>query len=267
MMAEANTVLTSEKTNGRCTITLHRPEIHNALNDALIDALAEAVQAAGADEQVRYLVIAGEGKSFCAGADLTWMRSVVDASIEESKADAARLVVALEAMIHCPKPVIGRVHGAALGGGMGLVAACDLVVAAPRALFGLTEVRLGLAPAMIFPFLLRKVQRQHLLWAALTGERFRADRALELGLVNEVADDLDRVIDGWAQALMQAGPAGLDAVKQLFDRVPQLSWEQARSFTVELIARLRCGPEGQDGMRAFLERRKPRWIEGPTGSQ
>jgi len=266
-MVEPSPVLTSEKSSGRCTITLRRPEIHNALNDALIDGLAEAVTTAGADEAVRYLVIAGEGKSFCAGADLTWMRSVIDASIEENKADAARLVVALEAMLHCPKPVIGRVHGAALGGGMGLVAACDLVVAAPRAQFGLTEVRLGLAPAMIFPFLLRKVQRQHLLWAALTGERFRADRALELGLVNQVAEDLDSVIDGWAQALLQAGPAALDAVKQLFDRVPQLGWEEARAFTVDLIARLRCGPEGQDGMRAFLERRKPHWLEAPAGSR
>ncbi|MBW2734010.1 MAG: enoyl-CoA hydratase/isomerase family protein, partial [Deltaproteobacteria bacterium] len=196
----------------RLTLTLCRPEVHNALNDTLIDALRVAFEEASEDAALRCVVVEGEGRSFCAGADLTWMKALVDASPEENRADARRLVRLLDAMVACKRPVIARVHGAALGGGMGLVAACDLVVAHPKARFGLTEVRLGLAPAMIFPYLLRKVQRQHLLAAALTGERFDAEQAWRLGVVNEVSEDLDAVIARWEAALVASGPAAVSAV-------------------------------------------------------
>ncbi|MDR5683517.1 MAG: enoyl-CoA hydratase-related protein [Armatimonadota bacterium] len=253
-------VLRVEVDGSSLSITLSRPEVHNALSADLIDALGAAFRDAARRPGIRYVVLSGEGPSFCAGADLHWMRSTVHASLEDNRRDAARLAEMLDAVVGCPRPVVARVHGAVLGGGMGLVAACDLAVAEPGAVFGLTEVRLGLVPAMIFPFLLRKVSRSHLLWAALTGERFPAHRALEMGLVNAVADDPDDVVAGWARSLQAGGPEALAQVKHLFDQVHRLSPQEAREFTVDLIARLRTGPEGQEGMRAFLERRRPSWM-------
>lgn len=252
-------VLKTELSNYRATLTINRPETHNALNDELIDALDSAVAKFSANDDVRMIVLAGEGKSFCAGADLKWMKAVVNASVEENKADAGRLVGLLNRMLICPKPIVARVQGAVYGGGMGLLAACDLVVATPEASFGLTEVRLGLVPAMIFPFLLRKTAPQQLLRAAITGERFRADRAAEMGLVDEVNGDLDEVISGWERAFLSSGPQALGRVKELFNGVPQRSFLEAQQFTLDMIAEARAGQEGQEGMRAFLERRRATW--------
>jgi len=243
----------------RLTLTLSRPEVHNALNAELIDALGAAVRQASAADGIRYVVLEGDGPSFCAGADLGWMRAALAATRAQNEADAGRFVDALEAIVRCPKPVIARVHGAALAGGMGLVAACDLAVAGPGALFGLTEVRLGLVPAMIFPYLLRKVARRDLHWAALTGERFGPQHARDMGLVNEVAEDVDRVIAHWADGLVAAAPHAQARVKDMLDTLPGLTWEAARAYTVTLIAEVRAGPEGQEGMRAFLEKRRPSW--------
>lgn len=245
---------------GRLTLTLSRPELRNALNDELIDGLAAAVVAAGDDDATRVIVLAGEGKAFCAGADLNWMRKQVTSSLEENKRDAKRLVGLLDAIVESPRPVIARVQGAALGGGMGLVAACDLVVAEPSAKFGLTEVRLGLAPAMIFPYLLRRVLRHELLALGLSGERFDARRGQAIGLVTEVAEDLDAGVDRWVNTLALGGPQALAKVKQLFNRVPALGREAAVDFTVETIAELRRGPEGQEGMAAFLQKRAASWV-------
>ena len=262
-MYPSDELLKTQRDGSRLTLTLNRPAIHNALNDVLIDQLKHAIARAGNDPSVRLVVIAGEGRSFCAGADLGWMKSMVGASIEQSKADASRLVAMLDAIVFCPKPVIARVHGAALGGGMGFIAACDLVAATPRAQFGLTEVRLGIVPAMIFPYLVRKVQRHHLLWAALTGSRFRADRAAELGLVNQVSDEIDSVIDEWQAELAECGPQALGGVKTLFHQVPQLDWSSAQAMTTDMIAAIRVGEEGQEGMRAFLEKRPAAWKMAP----
>jgi len=245
----------------RTTITLSRPEVHNALDPVLLGALTEAFQRTTREPDVRVVVLAADGPSFCAGADLRWMRAAVGASLEDNRRDAAQLADLLGTIVTCPKPVIARVHGAVLGGGMGLVAACDLAVARPDATFGLTEVRLGLVPAMIFPFLLRKVAPAELLWAALTGSRFSAERAHRMGLVNAVASDPDAVVDEWEEALCAAGPHALAAVKELFRTVPHLGPEEAKQFTVDLIARVRTGEEAQEGMRAFLEKRKPSWQE------
>ncbi|MGQ0571395.1 MAG: enoyl-CoA hydratase-related protein [Armatimonadota bacterium] len=250
----------------RLTILLSRPEVHNAFDEAMIEALDDAFRGIAGRDNVRYVVLAGEGASFCAGADVGWMRRMAGASPDENRADARRLADMLESVATCPKPVIARVHGAALGGGVGLVAACDLAVAVPGASFRLSEVRLGLTPAVIFPLLLRKVTRHEVLWAALTGERFSAARARDMGLVHEVAGDLDTAIDRWAQALLAGGPHALAAVKELFNKVPQLSWESAREMTVDLIARLRAGSEAREGMQAFFERRRPDWsLPGDAG--
>jgi len=243
----------------RLTLTLSRPEVHNALNAELIDALGAAVRSNAADHGIRYIVLEGEGPSFCAGADLGWLRASLEATRAQNEADAGRLVDTLDAIVRCPKPVIARVHGAALAGGMGLVAACDLAVAGPGALFGLTEVRLGLVPAMIFPYLLRKVAAHSLRWAAITGERFGPQHARDMGLVNEVAEDIDRVIAHWADSLVAAAPHAQARVKGMFDTLPGMTWDSARAYTVALIAEVRAGPEGQEGMRAFLEKRRPSW--------
>jgi methylglutaconyl-CoA hydratase len=247
----------------RLSVTLARPDVHNALSADLIDAITSAFRDAGKWPGVRYVVVAADGPSFCAGADLHWMRSTAAASLEENRRDALRLAEMLDAIVQSPFPVIARVHGAVLGGGVGLVAACDLAVAEPSAVFGLTEVRLGLVPAMIFPFLLRRLSRSHLLWAALTGDRFPAHRALEMGLVNAVSEDPGAVAAGWGRSLEAGGPEALANVKRLFNAVPHLNLQEVREFTVDLIARVRSGREGQEGMRAFLEKRKPAWLQPP----
>ncbi|MDQ7858252.1 MAG: enoyl-CoA hydratase-related protein [Armatimonadota bacterium] len=253
------TLLRLQVEGPRLSITLARPEVHNALNGELIAALGRAVREAAALPEVRYVVLAGEGPSFCAGGDLAFMRAMAGRPAEVNRVEAGALFETLDAMVSCPKPIIARVHGAALAGGMGLVAAADLAVAHPAARFGLTEVRVGVPPAMIFPFLLRKVARHHLLWAALTGERFPAARALEMGLVNEVAEDPDGVVATWGRDLLAGGPEALAGVKHLARRLPQLSWDEVRALTVDLIVRSAVSPEGQEGMLAFLEKRRPRW--------
>ena len=243
----------------RLEVVLNRPQVHNALNPELLSALTEAFQEAARRPEVRYVVLSAEGPSFCAGADLEWMRQAAFASWEENQQDASRVFTALQAVAECPKPVVARVHGTTLGGGVGLVAACDLAVATPTATFGLSEVRLGLVPAMILPFLARKVHRSALSWAVLTATRFPAARALEMGLVHAVSEQPDEVVSEWGQAFLQAAPGALAEAKRLLRTLPALPWDQAREEAVRAIATARAGPEGQEGVRAFLERRKPSW--------
>ncbi len=243
----------------RLEVVLNRPQVHNALNPELLSALTEAFQEAARRPEVRYVVLSAEGPSFCAGADLEWMRQAASASWEENQQDASRVFTALQAVADCPKPVVARVHGTTLGGGVGLVAACDLAVATPTATFGLSEVRLGLVPAMILPFLARKVHRSALSWAVLTATRFPAARALEMGLVHAVSEQPDEVVSEWGQAFLQAAPGALAEAKRLLRTLPALPWDQAREEAVRAIATARAGAEGQEGVRAFLERRKPSW--------
>lgn len=252
-------MLRVEARGNRLDVVLDRPQVHNALNPELLQALVEAFREAAGRQEVRYVVLSAEGPSFCAGADLAWMRQAATNSFEENQQDASRVFTALQAVADCPKPVVARVHGTTLGGGVGLVAACDLAVATPNATFGLSEVRLGLVPAMILPFLLRKVHPSALSWAVLTGSRFSAAQALEMGLVHAVSEDPDPVVSQWAEALLQAGPQALAEAKRLLHLLPSLPWDQAREEAVRTIAAVRVGPEAQEGMRAFLERRKPAW--------
>jgi methylglutaconyl-CoA hydratase len=243
----------------RLTVTLCRPRTHNALDAELIGSIGRAFREAAGHEGVRYVVLAGEGPSFCAGADLKWMQAAVNLSPEENRADAAHLAAALEAIATCPKPVIARVHGACLAGGMGLTAACDLAVAAPDAVFGLAEVRLGLVPAMVFPYLLQKIAPHQLLRVALTGERFPATQARDMGLIQELAEDPDEVVRRWGDMLLAGGPQALARVKALFRAVPGMSWAAAQQYGVEMIAEVRAGDEAQEGTQAFLQKRRPRW--------
>lgn len=249
-------------TDGRgvATLTLDRPEVRNAFDAALIGELADAAAALGADPAVRVVVLTGAGAVFSAGGDLSWMASAREWTHERNVADARRLDLLLRALDELPKPVVGRVNGDALGGGTGLVAVCDVAVAVEGARFGFTEVRLGLAPAVISPYVVRKVGRSFARAAFVTGERFSAARALAAGLVHEVvADaDLDVAVEAVVARCLRAGPTAVAAAKRLPD-LAELPPDEAGERTAELIATLRVGDEGQEGMRAFLERRPPTW--------
>ena len=242
-------------------VWLARPEVHNAFGAELIAELTAAFHGLAAAPGVRAVVLAGEGPSFSAGADVNWMKRSLAYTVEENLADARRLEGLFAGIAECPKPVIARVHGAALGGGAGLVAACDFAVAAEGARLGFTEVRLGILPAVISPFVLAKIGPGAARPLFLTGERFDAARALRIGLVQEVApaDQLDAAVDRIVKLLLGAGPEAIARAKRIVSHVPYLSREAARDFTTRLIAETRVTPEAQEGLRAFLEKRVAAW--------
>jgi methylglutaconyl-CoA hydratase len=231
-------------------IALARPERRNAFDAALIAELAAAFADVG---DARAVLLTGDGPSFSAGADVEWMRASVNLSFEDNVADALRLRAMLDAIDGCPAPVVARVQGHALGGGCGLIACCDIVVADPSALFAFSEVKLGIVPAVISPFALAKIGTSAARRWFVTGERFTADIALRIGLIHEVAVDLDAAIETIVGELLSAGPDAARAAKQLA-RAPQSAEE-----TANRIATHRTSAEGQEGLRAFLEKRKPNW--------
>jgi len=231
-------------------IAMARPERRNAFDVALIEELAAAFADVG---DVRAVVLSGDGPSFSAGADVEWMRSSVDLSYDENVADALRLRAMLDAIDSCPAPVVGRVQGHALGGGCGLVACCDVVIAEPTAQFAFSEVKLGIVPAVISPFALAKIGTGAARRYFVTGERFSADVALRIGLIHEVADDLDSAVERVVRELLSAGPAAARAAKELARRAESAEETAAR------IAAHRTSAEGQEGLRAFLEKRPPSW--------
>src|SRR5256884_3090278 len=234
-------------------ITLARPERRNAFNAELIGELNEAFSAVG---DARVVVLAGGGESFCAGADVEWQRSSIDLSLDENVEDALRLYRMLVAVDSCPAPVVARVQGFALGGGSGLVACADVVAAAPDATFGFTEVRLGIIPAVISPFVFAKIGTGAARRFFLTGERFDAATALRIGLVHEVADELDEAVDRIAGEILKSGPEATRAPQGPACEAPGEGEELAR-----IAAGLRAGAEGQEGLRAFLEKRSPSWTD------
>ncbi len=248
---------------GIATVTMNRPAVHNAFDDALIGELDRAFRALAADDAVRVVVLASEGKSFSAGADLNWMKRMAGYSDAENYADALGLARMLDAIDCCPKPVIAAVQGAALGGGVGLVAACDIAVAAEEAKFGLTEVRLGIIPAVISPHVIAAIGRRASRRYMLTGERFGAAEALRLGLVHEVVAgaELGAATQGIAEHLLKAGPEALAACKTLIRTVGDMPLgEEVAAYTARQIADRRASDEGREGIGAFLEKRKPRWM-------
>jgi methylglutaconyl-CoA hydratase len=242
-------------------VTLNRPEVHNAFNAQLIDELARAFTELSADEEVRAVVLRGEGKTFCAGADLHWMRSSLDLSHEENVADALRMAGMLEIIDTCPCPVVVRIQGAALGGGVGLTVVGDIAIADEDARFGFTETRLGIAPAVISPFAVRKLGESQARALFTTAERFDAQTALRIGLVHRVVRSvqLDATVEATLAEIGKNGPAAVRAAKRLARMVTHLPREEARRVTAETIAGLRVSPEGQEGIRAFLEKRTPSW--------
>ncbi len=243
--------LRTERDGDVLRITLARPDRRNAFDAQLIAELAEAFVDVG---RARAVVLAGDGPSFCAGADVDWMRSAVDLSYDENVADAMALRRMLEAIDACPAPVLCRVQGHALGGGAGLVACADVAVAAPDAVFAFSEAKLGIVPAVISPFALAKIGPSWGRRLFPTGERFDAATALRIGLVHEVETDLDGAIERIVRELRSAGPRAARTAKRLVLDAPLDAAETARRIAVR-----RTSEEGQEGLRAFLERRRPEW--------
>lgn len=243
-------------------VTMSRPEVHNAFNARLIGELQDAFARLNADDTVRAVVLQGAGPTFCGGADLNWMRASLELRHDENVADALRMADMFRTIDTCRHPVIGRIHNAALGGGAGLAAVCDIAIAAEGTKFGFTEARLGIAPAVISPFVLRKIGESHARALFMTAERFDAQRALHIGLVHRVVPtgELDGAVTATLKHIAQSGPAGMRAAKLMARTVLHLSDEEARETTAATIAGLRTSPEGQEGIRAFLEKRKATWV-------
>jgi methylglutaconyl-CoA hydratase len=242
-------------------LTLARPDVRNAFNDELVERLSQAAGRLARARTARVLVLQGDGPVFCAGADLNWMSRMVAYSREQNVIDASRLALMFQALDTLPMPVIARVQGAALGGGAGLAAVADIAVAAEDAVFGFTEVKLGILPAVISPYVLRKIGISAARELFLTGARFSAARAREIGLVHHVvaADQLDDRVEELVRELLTSGPGAIGVAKDLIRQVAGILPDDVIGLTSETIARQRVSDEGQEGMHAFLEKRSPAW--------
>jgi methylglutaconyl-CoA hydratase len=255
--------LTYNVENKVARVTLNRPDVHNAFNAVMIRELMMVFDDIALRSGIRVVVITGAGKSFCAGADLNWMRRVKDYSYEQNLKESLELAEMFHKIYASPKPTIARVNGTAIGGGTGLVAVCDLVIAAEQAKFSFSEVKLGLIPAAISPYVVKKCGEGRCREFFLTGERLTADKAMASGLVNKVVplEDLDKSVDELVDTLVSSGPEAIESCKTLLSSVPGMPLRDAKKYTAEMIAKLRISDEGQEGMAAFFEKRKPNWTK------
>jgi methylglutaconyl-CoA hydratase len=250
-----------EKTKSVATITIDRPSVKNAFDDILIRELTDALDVIAKDTSVRVMVLTGAGDVFSAGADLNWMKKVAHYTYDQNVQDALVFARMLEALYRLPKATIARVNGACMGGGVGLVSACDVGVSTRDAKYALREILLGIAPAAISPYVLRKIGEAQAHDYFLTGRTFDADRACQIGLINEVVDiaDLDTATEKWIQRFLKAGPKAVAATKHLINRVSWSHIEEVQELTARTIAGLRGSEEGQEGFNAFFEKRTPGW--------
>jgi methylglutaconyl-CoA hydratase len=254
-------MLTIDIAGGIARLTLDRPEIRNAFDDALIGKLTEALRRLDADASVRAVVLAGNGPAFCAGADLNWMKRMAGYTYEQNLADARALAQMLKTLDRMKKPTLARVHGPAFAGGVGLVAACDIAVGTPEAKFCLSEAKLGLSPATISPYVVRAMGERMARRYFLSAEVFDANEAYRLGLLTAVSasEKLDAEIDGILGHLLQGGPQALSKIKDLIRFVSGPVSDEMIDDTAARIAEIRVSPEGREGIAAFLEKRKPSW--------
>lgn len=245
-------------------VTLARPEVRNAFDDALIEELTRAFREAGEDAEARVVVLAGDGPSFCAGADVAWMRKAGGYSRAENEADAGRMARMLRGIDACPKPVVALAHGAAIGGGVGLVAAADIAIAAEGTVFSLAEVKLGILPAVISPYVLRAIGPRAAREVFLTGDRFDAREAHRIGLVHQVvpAGELSAAGGRRIASILTSAPEAVRVAKGLIEQVAWKTPEEAMPLTVRTIAERRASAEAKEGLTAFLEKRKPSWSRG-----
>ena len=240
---------------------MSRSDVRNAFDERMIAELHQAVDEVSGRDDIRAAVITGEGTVFSAGADVDWMRRLGQADYETNYQDALKLAYMLDTLSRCPRPTIASVNGPAIGGGTGLVAACDVAIADPTAFFSFSEVKIGLVPACIAPYVIRKVWEGRARELFITGRRITAHEAEKYGLVNHVADEgkLDFEVDALLEQSLTSGPNAVAAAKKLVRDVPEQSREEYINYTARMIAELRTSPEGQEGTRAFLEKRKPGW--------
>lgn len=260
-MANAYSTVALERDGRIARVTFNRPEIHNAFNATVITEMSSVFSDIERDKDIRVVLLTGEGKSFCAGADLNWMRAVVDQSFEENLAESNALADLFYQMYTCTRPIVGRINGAAIGGGTGFVALCDIAVAAESAKFSFSEVKIGVVPACIGPYVIKKLGEGKARELFITGERMVAARACAVGLVNKVVPDaeLDVEVNRLIDSILSSGPHAVAMAKRLVSEVPSMTPEQFKPYTAEMIARLRLSEEGQEGMSAFLNKRKPSW--------
>ncbi len=254
--------ITLEKDDRIARVTFCRPEIHNAFNSTMISEMTDVFGEIEKDNDIRVVVLTGEGKSFCAGADLNWMRGVIKQTFDQNLAESNALAGLFNKIYRCRRPVIGRINGAAIGGGTGFVAVCDMAIAARSAKFSFSEVKIGVVPACIGPYVVKKMGEGRARELFITGERMNAERAHEVGLVNKVVDDdqLDDAVDALVKTLLSSGPEAVAMAKKLVREVPEMTAAQFKPYTAEMIAKLRVSDEGQEGMDAFLNKRKPKWV-------
>ena len=258
-----NTIELEYAEKGFATLWLDRPEKNNAFNAEMIRELVLAIDQVQANKNLRFLLLRGRGKHFCAGADLAWMQQSAQLDFNANLNDARELAELMYSLYHLKLPTLAVVQGAAFGGAVGLVACCDMAIGAHDALFSLSEVRIGLAPAVISPFVVKALGERATRRYAMTGERFSGERARELGLLSETyaAAELDDALYGWLDNLMLNSPQAMRASKDLLREASSASVSPAlRRYTENAIARIRVSPEGQEGLNAFLEKRKPRWL-------
>lgn len=243
-------------------ITLNRPEVHNALNDVLIEELTRTFTDLSKDDRVRAILLTGSGPSFCAGGDLNWLKKTADSSQEETVQDAKKLHRMLLSIYRCPKPVLAKIHGAVMGGGVGLVSAVDIAFADPAATFALSEARLGLVPAVISPFVIQKIGASRFREYALTAERLSASQAKEIGLIQYCGtpEEIDRLIEAKITLLKSGGPEALAKVKELTTKVLHTDFEAVEEITAGLLAERRASAEAEEGINAFLKKQKPNWV-------
>jgi len=252
-----------ETSNGIATILLNRPDIRNAFNEVMIAELTDAFQQAGEMDTIRVIILKGEGKSFCAGADLNWMRDVSAYSYEQNYAESLRLSECFFAIYSSPKPTIAVVHGAAIGGANGLLAACDMAICDNETVFSLSEVKIGIVPACISPYVIKRVGEYGARELMLTGRRISGSEAETYKLVNKSlpVEQIDAYVDQMVQMLLTSGPAAITHCKKLIDTVVNhINLDDALTYTARMIAEIRASDEGQEGMAAFLEKRKPKWV-------
>lgn len=249
------------KTKSTATIVLSRPKVKNAFDEVLIAELTEAVRKIGGDENVRVTIITGKDDAFSAGADLNWMRKVAEYSYEDNFTDAMGLADMLYTLYTAPQATIARVNGPCIGGAIGLVSACDVAVASSEAFFALREILLGIVPAVISPYVIRKIGEGHARDYFLTGRRLDAETAYRIGLVNEVTEpaNLDETVEIWTRRFLRGGPDAVKACKALIARVSRSHIDEVKEFTADMIAKLRVSDEGKEGFAAFFDKRKPKW--------
>jgi methylglutaconyl-CoA hydratase len=243
------------------TVTLNRPDVHNAMNETLMNELTRCFHQLSTDDSIRVIILTGNGKSFCAGADLTWMKKMVNYSQEENKKDSRLLLDMYESIHSCPKPVLGRINGAAFGGGIGLLAVCDITITIPEVTFAFSEVKLGIIPAVISTFVGPRMTPATMRRLFITGERFDSATAQKIGLIDIIVtpDKLDETINSSIEQVRSSGPHAIQEVKHLMDNLVKMDVKDYKEFTVEKISELRVSQEGQEGIKGFLEKRKPSW--------